>query len=295
MTARTRSRRMSKNKHSGKSETLPKSKQGEFLPHNDKAVRLAALDTSFVSNPELAAGVAVSPPNGAGASPSPRLAAALPTGTTRHPIANPNDYPWCAHVRLLMRLADNSREVATGWMIGPRTIITAGHCVYDGGWMRSIEVTPGGAGSAFGSFPAIHYNTTSAWINATGEDRQKADLGVVYLQEAISGHPGPLRYAVYSDAQIAAIAADTLSVAGFPANPFGTYLFDRGSLLDFNAPFLHYNVETSFGVSGAPVLHWGSDGIPTVIGVHHFNVLPNVNRGIRIGPPAASLLLNWTH
>jgi glutamyl endopeptidase len=285
----------SRKKNSGGGISLLKSKQGEFLPHNDKAVQLALLDNTFVSDPGLPPGLAISPPTGAGGSPGPRLAAALPTGTTRQPIANPNDYPWCAHVRLLMRLPDDSREVATGWMIGPRTIITSGHCVYDGGWMRSIEVKPGGADSTFDSFPAIHFNTTNAWINATGENRQKADLGVVYLQDAIPGHPGPLRYAVYSDAQLGAMAPNTLSVAGFPANPFGTFLFDRGSLLDFNAPFLQYDVETSKGVSGAPVLHWGTDGIPTVIGVHHFNVLPNVNRALRIGPPAASLLLNWTH
>jgi V8-like Glu-specific endopeptidase len=256
---------------------------------------LPKLDDGFVNDPGLGP-EDIAPPPAPGDTPTPaRLAALLPSGTTRQPIANPNDFPWCAHVMLLMRAPDDSREVGSGWIIGPRTIITAGHCVYDQGWMRSIEVRPGGPEGGFGSFPAVHYDTTRAWLEGSGEERQKSDLGVVHLRDPIPGHPGPLRYSVYSDDQINSIAPNHLSVAGFPANPFGVFLFDRGTLLDFNKPFLHYDAETSGGMSGAPVVHWASDGIPTVIGIHHFNVRPNVNRGIRIGPAAASLLLTWTH
>lgn len=271
----------------------PNAREGEFAPRNEDTPQLVVPE-SFVSRPDFPPETIIAPPDPGGEAASPRLAAVLPAGTTRQPIANINDYPWCAHVLLSMRGPDNSRQIGTGWMSGPRTVITAGHCVYDEGWMRSIEVTPGGFGGAFGSFPATHYDTTEAWVHGSGENRQKADLGVIHLRDPIPGHPGPLRYAAYSDSEIRAIIPNSLSVAGFPANPFGTFIFDRGKLLDFNAPFLHYDVETFRGVSGAPVLHWGSDGVPTVIGVHHFNVRPSVNRAIRLGPGAASLLLMWT-
>ncbi len=143
--------------------------------------------------------------------------------------------------------------------------------------------------------PGVHFDVPRAWIEGSGDARQKADLGVVHVRDPFEAPITSLNYAVYSDTQISNIRRGRLSAAGFPANPFGSFLVDRGDLLDFNAPFLHYSVETSQGQSGAPVIHWEDDETPVVIGVHHFNVAPNVNRAIRIGSGAAALLQSWTH
>ena len=37
---------------------------------------------------------------------------------------------WRVHCSLLITAADNSSWIGTGWFIGPRTLITAGHVVY---------------------------------------------------------------------------------------------------------------------------------------------------------------------
>lgn len=41
-----------------------------------------------------------------------------------------SSYPWRVHASLLITAADGSTWVGTGWFISPRTLVTAGHCVY---------------------------------------------------------------------------------------------------------------------------------------------------------------------
>lgn len=275
---------------------LPKtSRTGEFQPRKDRGASLAPVEPGFRMMRALAGEVRAFSPARAAAPPGARVAAAIPAGSARQEMTRPGDHPWSAHVRLLFTLPSGEPSVGTGWVIGPRTIITAAHCVYDGGWIQPIHVKPGGDNSGFNTVPAVHSDVTRAWLEERGNERQKSDIGVIYVGDPFEAPITPLNYAVYSDAQLRRISPGRLSVAGFPANPFGSFLVDRGDLTAFNPPFLHYNAETSDGQSGAPVIHWEDDDTPVVIGVHHFNVAPNVNRAVRIGPGAASLLQSWTH
>ncbi len=110
--------------------------------------------------------------------------------------------------------------------------------------------------------------------------------------------PGPLSFAIYDDDPLERLKTqepDRICVAGFPANPYGEFLADRGNLLDYNAPFLEYEFDISKGQSDGPVLHWVTDDSLLVIGVYHFDVQisPPINRAIRIGPAAAALLQVW--
>ncbi len=68
-------------------------------------------------------------------------------------VTNVTAFPWRVICSLQIRAQDGSRWIGTGWLIGRRTLITAGHCVYihdRGGWATRIEVIPGrnAAGSA---------------------------------------------------------------------------------------------------------------------------------------------------
>ncbi len=273
----------------------PRSAAGKFVPHSEPGLKLRPLASAPVAH---AKGLMV-PLSESLAVPGDRLAAVIPPGDNRQPVAQPTVLPWCAHVRLLMTGPDDARLIGSGWLIGPRTIITAGHCVYDGGWMKQIMVTPAGDEADFPTVPAVYYTATDAWVNGTDDDaRQKADLGMVSVADPIAGVPGPLSFAVYDDDQLERLRTqepDRLTVAGFPVIPYGEFLVERGNLLSYNPPFLEYDVDTSKGQSGGPVLHWVTDDAPVVIGVHHFNVQisPPINRAIRIGPAAAALLQAW--
>src|SRR5271157_3349706 len=55
--------------------------------------------------------------------------------------------PWRMICALRMQGGSGAGAIGTGWFIGPRTVITAGHCVFSnyffGGWASTIEVIPG--------------------------------------------------------------------------------------------------------------------------------------------------------
>jgi glutamyl endopeptidase len=65
--------------------------------------------------------------------------------------------PWRMICALRMRGQSGAGALGTGWFIGPRTVLTAGHCVYStsffDGWASSIEVIPGLVGG--GSDPSL--------------------------------------------------------------------------------------------------------------------------------------------
>lgn len=68
----------------------------------------------------------------------------------RRQIQNTSAHPWRMTASLLITARDNSRWIGTGWFIGPRTLVTAGHVVFihrpgtsRHGWVRRVQVIPG--------------------------------------------------------------------------------------------------------------------------------------------------------
>lgn len=278
-----------------------------WCPRGNEGLKLAALPANFRSD-SLTAGQGTplpSPPDGPlttdglePASADPRTSAFAELSASLSSVAQPGSFPWSAHVQLQMVGPDGARKVGSGWVIGDKTILTAGHCVHDGGWMREIHVSLGGSRSGLPQrLPAIYWNSTTEWIHgSTPLQRQAGDLGVVRVAESLAPYTAPLRYACYDTARLRDIQARRLavSVAGFPVDPWDSFWVDAGVLTGVSGDFLLYDVETFKGQSGAPLLYWDEDGQPTVIGIHHWNVAQNRNRALRITEPAAALLLNWT-
>jgi V8-like Glu-specific endopeptidase len=66
-------------------------------------------------------------------------------------VLDPETMPW----RMICSLEISGRTgkgIGTGWFVGPKTIITAGHCVYHpnfGGWANEIKIYPGRYGTNF--------------------------------------------------------------------------------------------------------------------------------------------------
>jgi V8-like Glu-specific endopeptidase len=67
--------------------------------------------------------------------------------------------PWRMICALRMRGPSGAGAIGTGWFIGPKTVLTAGHCVFStgffGGWASIIEMIPGlnGSGDGRGTRP----------------------------------------------------------------------------------------------------------------------------------------------
>ena len=190
--------------------------------------------------------------------------------------------PW----RMVCQLEITGPEgstVGTGWLAGPRTIITAGHCVFHksdlGGWATSITVTPGmqDGDAPFGSFVATRVESITPWVDDENPD---FDMGVIHI-DPVAGQPDP------GDALgffgVAALPDDALlgrmvNVSGYPGdkidaqNRIGTQQwFARNKVSRVTARRIFYAVDTMPGQSGGPAYMIDAPGAaPKVVGIHAY-------------------------
>lgn len=84
-------------------------------------------------------------------------------------VENTTSYAYRANASLLITARDGSQWVGTGLFISPRTLVTAGHCIFGrsstmarrDGWVESIQIMPSHNGSewAFGSATSTQFWT----------------------------------------------------------------------------------------------------------------------------------------
>jgi len=199
--------------------------------------------------------------------------------------------PWRWVSQLIITFANGARSRCTGWFIGPRTVMTAGHCVYskgNGGWARSIEVIPGldAASRPFGSQIGTSFRSVTGWVN-NGD--QNYDYGAIILPNGNLGNKvGWFGFASLSDASLKNLLVNN---SGYPGDkPFGTQWFNAGRITAVTARKIYYMVDTYGGQSGSPV--WRSlNGQRHAVGVHAYGGCPN--SATRITLPVYNNMLAW--
>lgn len=208
-------------------------------------------------------------------------------------VQNTTIFPWRAICSLRIQAANGQRFIGTGWLISPRTVITAGHCVFlhdAGGWARSIEVIPGLNGTArpFGSHVGTSLRSTTGWTQ--GKNRN-FDYGAIILPQ---GHrpgaqTGTFGFAARDDAFLRAAA---LNLSGYPGDKGGlTQWFHAQRAKSVSDRVITYDIDTAGGQSGAPV--WVlQNGVRTAVGVHT-NGASSGNSATRIVAPVFNNLQNW--
>jgi V8-like Glu-specific endopeptidase len=161
----------------------------------------------------------------------------------------------------------------TGWLAGPRLVVTCGHCLLApemGGWAQRVHVTPGlnSDGTPFGSGVSTQFAAPDQW-RLHGD--KAWDVGAIHLPEDIGQRLGWFTIAPLTNAQ--AVANQAGSVSGYPIydDDYSRQLSDTDQILGIAGGRLFHQIDTDEGQSGAP-LWLGADDQPdpTVIAVHAY-------------------------
>lgn len=200
-------------------------------------------------------------------------------------------YPWVRICRLRVRCPDEDGRpvgtacIGTGWFAGPKTIITAGHVLYDVDWPGRDETTPAwGAmadvwigyreGLALGHANSARFRVSNAWkdfVDAGADEvvrRSQIDIGCVQLGESLFDFP---RYFDLNGAGDPALVGQLATISGYPTDrDKGQVQYSgSGNIGEVSPTFFYHLIDTFGGQSGAPV--WlGGTGVaqPSVVGIH---------------------------
>jgi V8-like Glu-specific endopeptidase len=208
-------------------------------------------------------------------------------------IEQTTDVPWRRYCALRITFPTGVFR-GTGFLIGPRAVATAGHCVYmhdQSGWAQSIEVIPGANGPErpFGTATATSFRSIAGWVN---DRNAETDIGCIELPaDAFGGlNLGSFGFAVLDAEQLKTHSA---VVAGYPGDkPFAEMWGMAQFLKAVTANTLIYLADTYGGQSGTAV-YQNVDGQRVVVGIHNYGASGG-NSATRVTQPIYERLLAWS-
>lgn len=166
-------------------------------------------------------------------------------------VPDPRENPWrkICFLQITMPGVDDILK-GTGWFAGSKTVITAGHCIYNEahGWAQNIKIIPGCDGKYYpfnccdvdgdgGSFKIM-----SPWK----DDSDKSyDYGAIILPDAqLSTQVGYFGLSSLSDNDL---KNKSVTISGYPYashnredRPVGTQWYTEGCL-EIDSNFLYYS------------------------------------------------------
>ncbi|RMH36547.1 MAG: serine protease [Nitrospirae bacterium] len=208
-------------------------------------------------------------------------------------ITGTTSYPWRAICSLLITAKDGSRWIGTGWLVGPRTVITAGHVVYihsRGGWVRQIEVIPGRNGSSrpYGSCVSTAFRSVKGW---TKSKKRSHDYGAIILPKSCP-FGRRVGYFGYANLNFFSLLGLKVNLSGYPGDkPSGTQWWHARRIKFVTGRTLVYNIDTAGGQSGSPVWRY-KNGKRHVVGIHT-NGSSAGNSATRITKPVFKNIKKW--
>lgn len=213
-------------------------------------------------------------------------------------VGNTQVYPWRCICSLLITANTGMSYIGTGWLVAPRLVLTAGHCVFmsdENGWVSQIEVIPGrdADNRPFGSAIARDFRSVTGW---TQDNDSNFDYGAILLppENRYGEQLGWFGYANRADDYLGNI---TLNLSGYPGdggktNVDGTQWFHSRRVRDVFERQLTYEIDTFGGQSGAPVWEMTSDGSRYGVAIHTFGTSVN-NGGTRITSDVFDNIVQW--
>jgi glutamyl endopeptidase len=161
----------------------------------------------------------------------------------------------------------------TGWFVGPKTLITAGHCVCEkdimGGWAQKITVSPGRNGTErpYGSAVATKFTSLDRWVQDQDPD---FDVGCIHLDQPLGATTGFFSIGALPDDDL---KNALVNISGYPADKAdgSEQWFHANHVTRVGPRRVFYEVDTFGGQSGAPVWIYedGSDK-PLAVAIHAY-------------------------
>ncbi len=208
-------------------------------------------------------------------------------------ITNTTAYPWRCICALRITARDGSRWIGTGWLVGPRTVITAGHVVYihrRGGWVRRVEVIPGCNGSTrrYGSCFSSSLRSVKGW---TRKKKRSRDYGAIILPKNCA-YGRRLGYFGYANLNYFSLLGLRVNLSGYPGDkPSCTQWWHARRIKFVTSRTIVYNVDTAGGQSGSPVWRLRK-GKRHAVGIHT-NGSSSGNSATRIVRPVFKNIKKW--
>lgn len=212
----------------------------------------------------------------------------------RQQINTLGNLPWRMICQLIMTHSDGRRSRGTGWFISPRTVMTAGHCVFSrsaGGWAESIEIIPAmnGTNRPFGSATSTDFRSVNGWV----KDKQVShDYGCIILPETspLGDKTGWFGFSNLSDQSLENLLANN---SGYPGDKtFGTQWYNAGRISNVTPKRLHYMIDTAPGQSGSPMWRYNTTTKKRhVVGIHNYGGC--ANKSTRINDAVYTNMQKW--
>jgi len=209
-------------------------------------------------------------------------------------IKNTTDVPWRRVCALRITFPSGSTYRGTGFLIGPRAVATAGHCVYlhnQGGWARKVEVIPGCNGSSrpYGQASSSSFRSVVGWVTNKKPD---SDYGCVVLPSGAFGGRNLGSFG-FADFPATTLVAQPAVLGGYPGDkPFAELWGMARVIKAVSTKTLVYDIDTVGGQSGAAV-YIKRAGQRYVVGIHNYGAATG-NSATRVTQPVYQRLLAWS-
>ena len=215
-------------------------------------------------------------------------------------VTNNEVYPWRCICSLIITANTGASYIGTGWLVSPRLVLTAGHCVYmadEGGWATNIEVIPGRDAHKrpYGSAISRDLRSVSGWTRDNDSDY---DYGAILLpaDKRFGEQLGWFGYAARADDYLRGV---TLNLAGYPGDGGkapnqveGSMWYHSRGVRDVMNRQITYEIDTFGGQSGAPVWEMASNGSRYGVGIHTWGTPVN-NGATRITGDVFDNIVLW--
>jgi glutamyl endopeptidase len=209
-------------------------------------------------------------------------------------ITATTNVPWRRVCALRISFPSGSTYRGTGFLIGPRAVATAGHCVFlhdQGGWARQVEVIPGANGTArpYGQVVSSSLRSVAGWVNSK---KPESDYGCVILPAGAFGGRSLGSFGC-ANFDAAKIVAQPAVMGGYPGDkPFAELWGMSRVIRTVTAKTLIYDIDSMGGQSGAPVYIMRA-GQRYVVGIHNYGQATG-NSATRVTEPVYQRLLAWS-